>query len=146
MTVSAAVRQILERLDVGMFREAWPKIRPGQPAPRSDVEALALMHAARVLCAAIPIRLRRYSHEWLAGRGIAAPIPLDMLHEPPRFAEATGISVNASHPEVVAAISGVMLDALHESEAERDPVAVTRARMQGARHRERRALGLRQLI
>lgn len=147
MRISEAVRVILERLDVAAFRAAWPRLRPGQAALRSHHEALTVMHAARALCEAIPVKLRRESYRWLIGNGITPPVTYErLLGAPPVYADTTLLSVNAGHPEVVEAIGGVMLGALHESEADGDPARVTRARMQEARHRERRALGLRALV
>lgn len=139
------IRRIIETLDVQALRSVWRILRPGERPPKDDAEVLMVCHAARVMSRRTAPALRRESHRFMTDRGVEPPVPIEFLGEPPRLVGTTGIAVNASHPEVVERIHGAMHDALLDSESLGDPAAVTRERMQAARHRERRGLGLRRL-
>lgn len=138
---ASALRRILTDLDVVEVLRLWPECFPQFPRPTSKGEALATLHLARTQAESIPLALRRYSHQWLTERGLPSHLP-DALR-PPIVARAVGIMVSARDPEVAAAIRGAMSAAVAGAYADgRTEPGFVRARMEEARTRERRALGL----
>lgn len=69
--MNAAVRRILETLDIEEARRAWAVVNPYAPAPGTDGEVLATLHVARTASEAMPLRRRAYSHAWLCERGMS---------------------------------------------------------------------------
>ena len=136
------LRRVLYDLDTTRFLALWPRVSK-DPLPRRS-DAQGMLHAARVHARSLPLALRRLSHAWLRDRGIATRTPEEI--DAVTIAEATGIAVSSAYPEVRVSLHCVMRDALMESEANGDPIPVTKRRMQAARFRERRALGLPTLL
>lgn len=118
------------------------------PVPETRFDALVALHLARTTARSIPIRLRAYSHRWLLDRNYPSQLPdrlkprAERLY--PQAIGAVGISVNSKYPVVQAAIQNAMSNAVLEAYADghQDDPEVVKARMQEARSRERRGLGL----
>lgn len=151
MRHSAELRRCLETCDTAALRRLWTHIAPHLPQPTTDADALMAIHHARTQASSVAFKLRAYSHRWLLERGYPSALP-DALKPKaerlyPRIVEAVGIACKATSQlmqPVVKVIQGAMSDAVMDAYAERktDPVFV-KARMQAARERELKALGLR---
>jgi hypothetical protein len=140
-------RRCLIDLDVEGAIRFWRWHRSGFPAP-NDADALVTLHMARTAADSIPMKLRAYSHCWLLDHGYPSQLPdrlkprAERLY--PKLVGAVGISVNSKHPVVVTAIHGAMRHAVLEAYADghKDEPEKVRQRMNEARMRERRGLGL----
>jgi hypothetical protein len=147
MQTNTDIRRCLIELDVDGIIQLWPQVRPGWPVPSTREDALIALHLARTVAASIPLRLRAYSHRWLIDNGYPSQLPDDLKPRAerlyPRPSGGVGISVNSKYPVVKTAIHDAMRDAVLEAYADgvNDPLVI-RARMQEARQRERRGLGL----
>jgi hypothetical protein len=128
----------LESTTGEVLARVWGKIFPGKPLGDASI----VLHMARTAAASVSLKARLYSHAWLAERRLPSLLPDRLKPIPPQVSAGSLIGVRSPYPEVSAAIHGVMRDALLEAEADGLEAAVTRAHMQAARHRERRALGL----
>lgn len=141
MNHAAEFRRCLEQCDVAAIRRLWAHVSPHLPQPASDTEALATIHRARTETKSIPLKLRAYSHRWLAERNLPSGLPDELRPAAermyPRVVEAVGISVNAKSEwlrPVARAMQGAMSDAVMDAYAhgKTDPVFV-KARMMEAR-------------
>lgn len=117
------------------------------PQPESDEEALRAMHAARTAASSIPLRLRAYSHAWLAERGLPSLLPDELRPRAERMYPVPAIAVGLGALNIrphTPILRGVAEAAVLEAEADRklgDAGHVSR-RIAEARARERRKLGL----
>lgn len=142
-----ALHQALVDLDAKAACAVWKTLAPYLPQPPTAEAATATMHMARTMAQTIPERLRYYSHRWLTDRGLPSQLP-DRLKPSaermyPRKVDAVGVAVRSQIPEVRAAITGAMSDAVSDCYAngDRDPLIV-KPQMMAARARERRGLML----
>jgi hypothetical protein len=82
---SAAMRSILQDLDVQAARLAW-----GEP---DDAKTLVMLHMARTAAKSIPMGLRAYSHRWLVDHGLPSQLPDELKPKAERM-----------YPQVVSAV------------------------------------------
>lgn len=147
MDISAEMRRCLVDLDVAAVRKLWKQASPHLPQPETDEQALIQLHAARTGSDAIPLRLRAYSYRWLQERGYPTLLP-DHLKPAaeriyPRIVEGVGIFVHSKYPVVKKAVTAAMSVAVEDCYANGDTEPeLVKARMQEARQRELRGLGL----
>jgi hypothetical protein len=143
MNLPERFRRCLEDGDAEGLMRLWRHVNPHLPQPASVQEATVAMHHARTQAESMPMRLRAYSHRWLADNGFPSGMPDHLRPRAermyPRVVEAVGISVKARSPEfkpVAAMIEKAMSDAVMETVADgvRNPLLV-KARMMGARRR-----------
>lgn len=134
-------RQLLEDGDVDGLWQAWGRVAPHLPQPKSREQAEITMHIARTAAASIPESARLYSHRWLTERSLPSQLPGDML---PRIVEAVGISVNfrssylqPAATEVRTAMENAVLDRF--AMGDNNPLVV-QAAMAEARDKTMRAL------
>jgi len=126
----------------------WNLIQPGHPVPQTRQEVLICLHMARTAARSIPLRLRAYSHRWLLDNGYPSQLPDRLKPRAERLyptdVRSVGISVNSNYPVVKEAIQGAMQNAVLESYADghQDDPETVRKRMQEARQKERKGLGL----
>jgi hypothetical protein len=99
MSLASAFRRCLETLDVIGIRKLWARIAPGAPGPGSNEEAEIALHLARTASAALPDKLRIYSHDFLMARGLPSRLPNELRRlsqwVEPRVVDAVGISVRS---------------------------------------------------
>jgi hypothetical protein len=143
-----ALRRCLSDLDIDGAIAVWAKVSPGQPPPATRQEVLIALHMARTAARSINMAKRVYSHCWLLDHGYPSQLP-DILKPRaewmyPRAVGGVGISVNSKYPQVQSAIHGVMREAVLEAYADgyQDDPETVKQRMQEARLRERKGLGL----
>lgn len=146
MQYAAQFRRSLEAMDIAGVRAIWDHVSP-VPAPASDSDMLAAMHAARTAAESVAFSLRAYSHRWLCDRCLPSLLPDHLKPRAeriyPKVVEAVGISVNYKSPHLAPAadfIRGEMELSVLESfdDKVRDPVEV-RARMFAAKLRAEKA-------
>lgn len=134
----------LEELDVEGITRLHRANSPHMPAPANRKEALASLHLARTLSAAVREQLRFYSHRWLTDAGYPSGLPDELKPRAerayPQTTEGVGISVNARSSlfrPIVGHIRGAMESAVLDAYADgkRDPLFV-KERMREARTRE----------
>ena len=148
MNFPAALRSILNDLDIPRMRTYASEAEPHMPSLGSDFAVEARMHYARTLTQTIVPRKRFYSHRWLFDHDLPSGLPdrlkpaADRMY--PRIVEGVAICCASASSEVALSIRSAMERVVLESFAddERDP-GVVRLRMMDARDRERRGLGLR---
>lgn len=129
------MRRLLEACDGKALLRAWKGLFPNSPPP---VDAVETLHVARTAAESLPMTARLYSHQWLTERGKPSLLPDDMKP----IQAVTAIGVKSACPEVRVAIHDVMRNALLDAEADGETDVVIRGRMQEARMKERRSLGL----
>jgi hypothetical protein len=119
---AAEMRRCLAEVDVAGMRKLWNHIAPLAPAPKTDAEALVVLHHARTRAVTLPLKLRAYSHYWLVERGLRSDLPdkyrKQAEREYPWIADSVGIAVGSRWQEVKLAIRGVMEGAVSECYAE----------------------------
>lgn len=134
-------RQLLEDGDVDGLWQAWGRIAPHLPQPKSREDAEVSMHMARTAARSIPEAYRVYSHRWLTERGYPSQLPGEML---PKIVEAVGISVNFRSGLFASAATAVrcsMETAVEDCFANGDRAPeIVRKQMFAARDREMRSL------
>lgn len=148
MNASAEIRRCLIELDVEGIMNVGSRLRSGVPPPKTRADALVTLHLGRTAANSIPMRLRAYSHRWLLDHNYPSQLPdrlkprAERLY--PKAIGAVGISVNSKYPVVQAAIQNAMITAVLEAYADghQEEPEIVKARMQEARRRERRGLGL----
>jgi hypothetical protein len=132
---------LLERGDPKALRAAWKHAAPHLPQPKTDHEAEVTMHMARTASVLMPMKLRRYSHDWLLERNLPSQLPPE---EQPRIAEAVGISVNFRSAILMPAaneVRGAMEAAVEDCYANGDTaVAIVQGRMAEAKQKTMKAL------
>jgi|SRR5215467_1161741 len=143
MNYADAFRRCLIEFDVVGICDLWFKVSPHLPQPKNNEEALVTIHYARTAAGTIPVRLRCYSHSWLAERSLPSALP-DWLKPKaarlyPHEVKAVGIAVKAMSETSVSrarAIEKAMSNAVLECYADgvHDP-DVIKARMDAARLR-----------
>lgn len=145
----AEMRRCLEDVDVAGIRALWAHVSPNLPQPKTDDQALVVLHHARTQAQSIPLKLRAYSHRWLLERGYPTGLP-DQLKPSaerlyPRVEGAVGISVNIRGPLAPAAplIRVAMEDAVKECYADGHKTTdIVKPRMMEARSKAfRQVLG-----
>jgi hypothetical protein len=94
------MRDAMRELDAGKARACWAEARPGMPQPRSDADALTMLHIARTQSPLMTLRERAYSHRWCLDNGMPSALPDKLKPKAERLypvlTEAVGISVNGS--------------------------------------------------
>lgn len=139
-------RRCLIDLDIEGIVRVWKATNMPMPEDRGDV--LACLHMARTASRSVPLTMRSYSHRWLLDHGLPSQLPDHLKSRAerlyPQTTHAVGISVNSKYPVVQKAISGVMREAVLEAYADghQDEPEKVKQRMQEARFRERKGLGL----
>ena len=92
------MRRCLLDCDVVQARRLWAHIAPSLPQPKTDAEALIVIHMARTQAEFVPLRQRAYSHSWLIDHNLPSQLPdaLKPLAQRlyPRIVDAVGISLN----------------------------------------------------
>lgn len=130
-------------MDVAAVRALWPVINPGGYGPKTDEDALTVLHYARTQANSLTFGMRAYSHKWLGERGLPSGLPDELRPRAERFypqtVEAVGISVKSlseAGKPLAAAIERAMADAVEDAYADgkRDTLFV-KARMEEARVR-----------
>lgn len=148
MTARDAIRDCLLTLDAPRARAVWHATMAHLPAPASDAEMLATLHAMRTDADRnfIPQSMALYSHHWLTERGLQSLLP-DRLKPSyarlyPKKVAAVGIALaGRSGPEACGMIQGAMQCAVMECFGDDDTdTAIVKPHMMRARFRERRAL------
>lgn len=134
-------------LDVAAARRLWPVVNFAvQCGP--DHEVLATLHLARTESEIIPTKLRQFSHAWLIEHGYPSKLPDIMKPKseqigPSRIVSAVGIAVHSELPGVGDAVRTAMERAVADAYAEgREDPKFVKARMEEAKAKELRALGL----
>lgn len=148
MSVAVEIRRCLIELDIDGIIRVWRQVEPGLPIPGNRPEVLVALHMARTASRTIPMRLRAYSHRWLIDNNYPSQLPdrlkprAERLY--PRVIKSVGISVSARSPVVRAAVHDAMVGAVLEAYADghQDDPQKVRQRMQEARLKERRGLGI----
>lgn len=134
-------RQLLEDGDVDGLWQAWGRIAPHLPQPKTRQDAETTMHIARTAAASIPEAARLYSHRWLTERNLPSQLPGDML---PKIVDAVGISVNFTSPYLkpaAAEVRGAMEHAVLDRFAMGDKrPEIVQTAMREARDRTMKAL------
>lgn len=132
----------MRTLDAPGARKLWAEVRPGMPQPKTDAEALKMLHLARVQSDAIGAVQRAYSHRWLLDHGLESPLPDHMKPKAermyPAIVEAVGISVNGKgiFKPIVTQVRGAMEAAVLECFADGDRATeIVRPRMMEAKDR-----------
>jgi hypothetical protein len=144
---SAEMRRCLAECDVDGMRKLWHHIAPKAPAPKTNAEALMVLHHARTRTATLPLKLRAYSHYWLVERGLRSDLPdkykKQAEREYPWIADSVGIAVSSRWPEVKLAIRGAMEGAVSECYADNkhDPLIVKPRMMEMREHMRRKLFG-----
>lgn len=137
------MQRCLIECDVAGAMRLWAHVSPNMPQPKTDADALIVLHHARTQARSVPFKLRAYSHAWLCERGLPSGLPDELRPKAervyPRVAEAVGVSVKAlseASIPIAKAIEQAMSEAVAEAYADgkRDPGFV-KARMQEARSR-----------
>ncbi len=148
MDPGAEIRRCLIELDYEGIVLIWSHLKPGAPVPKNRAEAVLALHLGRTAANSVPMRLRAYSHRWLIDNGYPSQLP-DRLRPRaerlyPKATGSVGISVNSKYPVVQTAIQDAMVNAVLEAYADghQEEPEIVKARMQEARQRERRGLGL----
>jgi hypothetical protein len=144
----ASFQRCLADLDIDGVLALWRRVQPGLAAPSTRAEALVSLHMARTAAISVALKLRAYSHRWLIDHGYPSQLPdrlkphAERLY--PQTTGAVGISVNSKYPAVKSAIHDAMQAAVLEAYADghRDDPEMVRQRMNEARRREQRGLGL----
>lgn len=148
MSAQSEFHAALESGDVRLVRRASARLFPHLPPPASDNEAEASMHMARTQMPSMPLKLRVYSHRWLAERGLPSQLPDDLrpkveqIH--PVIAEGVLVAVDSQSEEmkpIAKLIEAAMCDAVEDCYAngDRDP-RIVKARMAEAKARKFREL------
>lgn len=108
----AEFRRCLLQLDVVGVMKLWKHVAP-HLADQTPGEALTSLHIARVDAKSVPVKLKHYSRDWLAERGIIK-VNGKWTQGPPVtvVAEAVGIAVKSRDPRVAKRIHRAMHDAL----------------------------------
>jgi hypothetical protein len=139
---AAEFRRCLNDCDVVGLRRLWSHCFPHLPQPRTDLQALIILHRARTEANSSPLRLRAYSHRWLEDNGHQSGLPDHLKPSAermyPKIVSAVGIAVQSlwRPADEVKAIEAAMSNAVAEAYADgkKDPEFVTQ-RMKEARER-----------
>ena len=145
------MRRYLEAGDADGARRLWAYMYPGLPQPKSDHEALVVLHMARTAAISITLKLRAYSHRWLLDHGFPSQLPdeLKPLAERlyPKVVTAVGLSVNTESEllkpvmaEIQKAMEGAVLEAY--GDGKEGDIPHIRKRMKEARERAVKALNI----
>lgn len=112
----AEIRRCLVNLDLPGMMRLWAHVAP-HLAGQAPKDALISMHIARCEMRTLPRKLKDYSREWLAERGYRNIDGkwVEGLPPPTVVADAVGIAVKSSHPEIGKRIHAAMSDALENS-------------------------------
>jgi len=107
------MRRCLIDCDVAAMRKLWHHIAPkNAQAPKTDYEALCVLHYARTQAITINLRLRAYSHYWLLDHGLPSGLPDELKTRAerlyPHVVHGVGISANSSFPAVQQGIQRAM--------------------------------------
>lgn len=117
-------------LDVAGIRRLWKHVCPDLPQPKTDAEALLVLHVARTQSETIPPSLKEYSHAWLRERRKCAVV------------YAVGVAVSSSDPvralETRLAMSESVMDSQREGLDLDKDAAEVKQRMLSARARLQR--------
>src|SRR5262245_20622980 len=136
----------LEECDVASARAIWAHVSPHLPQPKTDAEALAIIHLARTQMDTMRFGLRAYSHSWLMDRGLPTGLPDELKPKAermyPRIVEGVGLAVKTPphRRELGIAIQEAMKDAvmdIYASNKSPDPLVV-RKRVQEVRFKVRK--------
>lgn len=144
---AAEMRRCLEDLDVVAVRRLWRHVAPNMPQPKSDSDALIILHHARTQSAVVLLKHRAYSHRWLCDRGLPSGLPDNLKPHAermyPKIVGSVGISVNSKYRQVREEIHDAMADVVENAYADRkeDPEYI-KPRMREARFRAQKRLGL----
>jgi hypothetical protein len=142
------ISRCLATCDVTGMRRIWAHAAPKAPQPKTDHEALVMIHVARTKASSLSRRLRFYSHRWLLDNGYASLLPDELKPSAermyPRIVEGVGIAVKgmteltrAVAPIIQASMSDAVLEAYADKKTDPDFV---KARMMEARQKTKRRL------
>ena len=96
MTTNNEMQRIVEELDVPAIQRFRAEFEP-HLMPMDDKSALIALHMARTAAESSQLKLRAYSHAWLAEQGYPSMLPDNLKAKAtrlyPSIAEAVGISV-----------------------------------------------------
>ena len=113
------MRRCLEECDVATVRKLWIHVAPEMPQPKSDGEALAIIHHARTQCEIVTFPKRAYSHCWLKDHGLPSALPDQLKPKAermyPRIVSAVGIACGSTSKDmkpVVDLVQRAMEDAV----------------------------------
>jgi hypothetical protein len=145
------MRRYLEAGDADGARRLWAYMYPGLPQPKSDDEALVVLHMARTVATSIALKLRAYSHRWLLDHNFPSQLPDELKPAAermyPKVVTAVGISVNTTSEllrpamvEIHRAMEVAVLEAY--GDAKENDIPHIRNRMKEARERAVKALNL----
>lgn len=67
--------QCIREIDHELAMKLWKHIRPRDPQPENDLQAVIMLHYARTKIASMPEGLRLYSHCFLRDYGIPSALP-----------------------------------------------------------------------
>jgi hypothetical protein len=130
----------MRELDAAGARLLWAQVASRMPQPKSDEDALTMLHHARTQSAAMGVRERAYSHRWLLDRGLPSGLPDELKPRAERLypvkAEAVGISINGGgiFAPIIPLVREAMEDAVLECFADgHKETEIVRPRMFEAR-------------
>lgn len=112
------IRRCLVEMDVAGLMKIWRHVAP-HLADQTPAQTLISAHMARVEMKFISLKLKTYSKDWLAERGIAKVdgVWVDGLSPQPVIASAVGIASKSKYPGVSKRIVRAMSDALNNGRA-----------------------------
>lgn len=136
------MQRCLESADVAGVRRLWAYVRPGMPQPKTDAEALIILHMARTQNIACSFAARAYSHRWLLDNGYPSQLPDNLKPKAerlyPAIHEGVGLAIGAKNilgRALKPHVEGAMIYAINEVYADhKRPYAPTvKKRMMEAR-------------
>jgi hypothetical protein len=74
----ATARKAIEDCDIALVRKLWAYTHAHLPQPKTDAQALVVIHHARTQMQSVSLRLRAYSHRWLTDKGYPSALPDDL--------------------------------------------------------------------
>lgn len=142
MDSAEAMRRCLEEMDVEGARSLWTLIAPNMPQPKSNFEAMIMLHMARTQMKRLTPRQRYYSHRWLLDHNQLSQLPdaekpaAERMY--PQVVSSVGIAIKSTSEltkPIVPHIRGAMENAVLEAYADgrRDDISHIRQRMREAR-------------
>lgn len=124
---AAQMRRCLNDCDVAAARQLWHLIAPKAPAPKTDYDALCVIHYARTISLTVNLRLKAYSHHWLIDHGLPSGLPEELRNKAdrlyPQISDSVGVACKSSFPEVANAVQSAMNSAVIDcyDEGRREP-------------------------
>ena len=115
------MQRCLEAGDVAGVRRLWAHVRPGMPQPKTDREALIILHMARTQSIVCSFAARAYSHRWLCDTGYPSQLPANLKPTAerlyPAVHEAVGLALGATSDlsrAIRPHVQGAMVYAINE--------------------------------